>query len=139
MSRSSLLRAAGAAAAVAAVATVAAPTTAGAIGTDLNGSRIHWNWYPCYDVPSVSVNAAWTYDTPSAGYYQTRLGLYTRDGGRLDLGPLQTWTRYNTVGMAPTTWNTSSSYGGEAELTAFVFKWNGSAYALVARETINCW
>lgn len=139
MSRSTLVRTACGAAAVAATLSLAAPTTAGAIGTDLNGSRIHWTIWPCYDVPSVSVNARWTYDTPSAGYYQTRLGLYTRDGARLGLGPLQTWTRYNTLGMAPAAWNTSSSYGGEAEVTAFVYQWNGSAYALVARETINCW
>ena len=139
MSRSTLVRTACGAAAVAAALSLAAPSTAGAIGTDLNGSRIHWTWYPCSDVPSVSVNAKWTYDTPSAGYYQTRLGLYTRDGVRLALGPLQSWTRSNTLGLAPATWNTSSGYGGEAEVTAFVYKWNGSAYALIARETINCW
>jgi hypothetical protein len=139
MSHSTIIRIACAAAAVAAAASITGSASAGAIGTDLNGSRIHWTIWPCYDVPSVTVNAKFTYDTPSAGYYETRLGLYTRDGARLGLGPLQDWTRYNTLGIAPAQWNTSSSYSGEAEVTAFVYRWNGTSYGLVARETINCW
>ena len=138
MSHSTKIRIACAAAAVAAAAGLAGSANAGAIGTDLNGSRIHWSFYPCSDVPSVSVSAKFTYDTPSAGSYQTRLGLYTSDGARLGLGPLQTWTRYNTVGIAPVQWNTSSSYFGQAEVTAFIYRWNGSSYGLVARETIPC-
>lgn len=114
--------------------------SAQAIGTDLNGGRIHWNIYPCSDGASgTSVNAQILYDVPSPGYYQTRLSLYRAvDDGRLAWGPLVSWTRYNTTGLRPPYWSTWNSYTGETELTAFVFKWNGSSYVLVARETIPC-
>jgi hypothetical protein len=124
---------------LAAAMSLGAAGQAQAIGTDVNGGRIHWNVYPCSDGASgTSVNATILYDVPSAGTYQTRLGLYrSTDDGRLALGPLVTWTRSNTTGIR-TSWSAWNGYTGNTELTAFVFKWNGSSYALVARETIPC-
>lgn len=125
--------------ALAAAMSLGTAGSAQAIGTDLNGGRIHWNIYPCSDgTGGTSVNATILYDVPSAGYYQTRLALYrSSDDGRLALGPLVSWTRYNTTGIR-TSWSASNTYTGNTELTAFVFRWNGSSYALVARETIPC-
>jgi opacity protein-like surface antigen len=122
-----------------ALATASQP--AHALGADINGSRISWySTLPCSDGSGgLNVAARFKYTTASAGTYQMRLGVYSTDGARLMLGPIRQLAAGGSGYELPyPTYYNSSGYTGQAESVAFVHKWNGSSWALVARETIPC-
>lgn len=135
-----LLAKGGVAAAVAAISSVALAGPALASPPDLNGGRISWNsQVPCSDGGGVSVDTAPKYSAASGGTYRARLVLYSSPGGRLALGTLWQWSNLSGAAtLQVPRWTTSSGYTGEAYTTLFVYRWNGSAYALVARESIPC-
>jgi hypothetical protein len=115
-------------------------TAASAAPPDLNGDRVSWfGRFSCSDGGGVSIYSATQYATPSSGTYRLRLGLYrASDDGRLGLGPIRDVTSAAGTWQRFTDWNTYSSFTGEAYLVAYAYRWNGSAWALVAREWVPC-
>lgn len=111
-----------------------------AAGPDLNGDRISWDsHFPCTDGGGVYVSAHGSYNAPYAGAYRLRYVLERSDGSRLGISPVRDWSiggPYDALRFP--TWYTSSGYTGQAHAVAYAFRWNGSFYALMARETIPC-
>jgi hypothetical protein len=111
-----------------------------AMPSDIAGDHVSWNsQLPCTDGGSGTfVDTAPKYLTSGGGYFETRLGLYKNDGSRIALGPLATYHVSVTSWLLYPHWTYSSSYTGDTYVTAYAYKWNGSSYALVARESIPC-
>lgn len=108
---------------------------------DVNGHRISWySSLPCRDGGGVvDVFSRTAYLTPNYGSYRLRVGLYrSSDGGRIALGPLRDITSAGNVWRDYYAWNQRFSYSGNAYMVAYAFRWNGSSYALVAREWVPC-
>ncbi len=113
-----------------------------AAGPDINGGKISWDSHiPCSDGGAgVSVSAHGYYAASNSGYYRLRYALERSDGGVIAYSPVRDWTlsAASTTNLRFPTWYASFSYTGEAHAVAYAFKWNGSSYALVARETVPC-
>lgn len=111
---------------------------------DVAGDRISWDvsgGWPCSDgTGGTTVRARATYSQPYAGTYQTRFGLYrSSDSARLGLGPLVQYSRTGTSPkIAVTAWDAYSSNRANAYVVAYVHRWNGSSWTLMARESIPC-
>ena len=118
----------------------AAPAEAATLAPDVAGDRISWDGYPCFDGSNgLTVNTQPRYSAPSAGSYAVQLYLF--DGA----GRVATYQRLAYIRLtAPTRftfprWLFSWSSTGEYSISALVYKWNGSAYQFVARESFGCW
>ena len=107
---------------------------------NLNGDRITWyGRLPCADGGGVDINSVTAYLTPGYGSYRLRVGLYrSSDDGRLALGPLRDVTATGNTWIGYYNWNASFGDTGNAYVVAYAYRWNGSAYALVAREFVEC-
>lgn len=130
-----------AATALALTASVAAAQPASATPTDIAGDRISWyGSLPCRDGGGVvDVFSRTAYLTPGYGSYRLRVGLYrSSDDGRIALGPLRDVTSNGGVWQGYWDWNTRFSYSGNAYMVAYAYRWNGSSYALTAREWVPC-
>lgn len=111
--------------------------------SDLNGDRISWfSTLPCSDgAGGTSVYARAKYLVASSGTHRVRWGVYrASDDARLAFSPLG--EGYGTSGywlnfINPWSWYSSTT--AETYITAFVHRWNGSSWVLVARESIPCW
>lgn len=127
--------------ALALTAGVAAAQPALATPADINGPSISWySSLPCRDGGGVvNVFSRTAYKTPNYGHYRLRLGLYrTSDDGRIALGPLRDVRSNGGIWQGYLNWDTRFSYGGNAYMVAYAYRWNGSSYALVAREWVPC-
>ena len=114
-----------------------------AAGPDLNGSKISWDGHiPCSDAGNtVTVSAHGYYTAPNSGYYRLRYALERSDGTVIAYSPVRDTqlVAASATNLRFPTWNAGPySYGGEAHAVAYAFKWNGSTYAPVARETVQC-
>lgn len=115
-------------------------SAAGAMPSDLAGDRISWNsQLPCSDgSDGTSVGTAPRYATTGAGSFEMRVVLYKNDGSRIALGPLYSYRVTASTWLNYPYWSYYTSYTGETYVTAYAYKWNGSIYALVARESLGC-
>ncbi len=94
---------------------------------------------PCSDGGAGTfVDTAPKYLTTGGGYFETRLALYKNDGARIALNPLWSYHVNAATWLLYPHWTYSSSYTGDTYVTAYAYKWNGTSYALVARESIPC-
>jgi hypothetical protein len=127
----------------AAVLAAAGTLPAAAVFPSLNGDRIYWvSGDPCDDSGSsaVSTTARISYVVPpGGGYYRLRIGTYTEpDNGRLGLGTLVQSSLVAGGAHLYASQYDSFGWGGEANVTGFVYRWNGTTWALVARESVRC-
>jgi len=115
---------------------------AAGIPPDVNSRNLSWPVTPCYDGLGgvVVANAVPTFTATSFGWYTTNLYLitasgkvlaYTRTDSQVNVTRIPAILRFKQLRY-------SSSYTGEVFISAYVYKWNGSAYALYARRSLNC-
>ena len=123
---------------------VSSPGAAQAAGIppDVNSRNLTWPVTPCYDGLGgvVIANAVPTFTATSFGWYATNLYLITASGkvlantradSQVNVTRIPALLRFKQLRY-------SSPYTGQVFISAYVYKWNGSAYSLYSRRSLNC-
>jgi len=120
---------------------LAGASSAQALFTPINEGRLDW-YVTCKDGPYNTLQATprLEYNVPTTGYYQTRVVLYRANDTQYQLGPLvwgQNWAAGSTH-TVPSFRFIDPTDMAQYQVTAFVWRWNGSSYQLIARESKSC-